>query len=684
MLQRRALVALSLALALLLPAMARTAAAQPGGLQSIRDHIVQDEQSVRPANYESQPRSVNGCTDLVTDAMRLDREVTGLEPNGALGRPRLCLMYAPNEDIYQGVLVAVEGVEGFRAAKADALRRLGAAGFDPCGIATWDAYGRFSRDDRMLPSDLLDLPVQCRPRVLAGAGDAGAERWVGAVRDAVDKVGDLTADQLGWRPNRALTVAVFTDAAAAADFYEKTRAADESPEDVARAARGGRSFNRCSYLSIYGCLIAVNLVQRDTNVIITKVAHEYTHFAQGGIGGSASVFPLWFVEGQGEYQEARNGITRFDDVGTARKAQLEGTALRLADIARRDDWDAHEQREGGRAVYSRGFVAIAFLGETYGADALVSLLRANRNGSLDGFNDALMALTGLDIDGFNDALGDWLLTIPWYVARTDAGNLRFEYTVSPDRTLAQGAVINERPLVCVGADRALRAGATIPFRVNVGADGAFSGISAFDTTLVTVEGALFGDSAIQGTLRMADPERCDTGQIAVAAYPTLVAGASAAQPVVAEVTGPVNVSSSPAPAPTPMTPAPPSSPTVAAAAPAPALFAPNAHFAGADADGFVSIQFTTSADGARIDGVLRVVRAIPCGVNAVRAGQSYNFTLAVRSDGAFAGRTTQGTALVTLEGRLFAAGEARGTFQYQSTDTGCDTGRVGFVARPQT
>jgi len=312
-------------------------------------------------------------------------------------------MYYPLEDSYLAVMVPVDSPEQFRAAKADALRRLTQDRYDLCRIGRWEGYGHPAPQLRL--DDRTELPVTCQPRTVAA--DAGAEQWLDFTRAAVSRAVDLTSQQMGWRPNRSLIIFVVRSADAGTVICQRyARPAGPCVERVLV----GRSM--AESLSLIGPLLIISLVtQRDPERgISSSVLHEYTHAAQSGIGASTEFFPQWFIEGQAVYQEDRNGVRNNYLREFATRAQREGTALGLADITQREEWLAHERREGVAAVYSRGFAAVAFLVERHGFDATVRLLRDNRNGSIDRFNELLATLTGMDINALDRALGEWLLS----------------------------------------------------------------------------------------------------------------------------------------------------------------------------------------------------------------------------------------------------------------------------------
>ena len=355
--------------------------------------------------------TVRTCSDLETAERRLEREERDLGWEASLGSAALCLLYYPAEDAYLAVLLRLDSIEQFRAAKADAVRRLASRGFDPCRITQWAGAGRPA--PRLEADDRVELPHECQPRV--AAGDPGAAAWLPNVRETTARLVDLTAAQMGWRPSQSLTILVLTDSEVAASIYQRYAPTYSPAEYQAQLARTGQS----TYIfhGIGGSLILLNLVEapgrqppgdRVQARIEQTLAHEYTHFAQHGISGLAPV-PMWFLEGQAVYQEFRNGSRSYNDLPLAIRGQRDGTAASLRALTRPEEWFAREQVEGRAAVYSRGYAAVAFLIERYGFAATVQLLRDNWNGNYERFYESLARLTRMDLDALDRALGAWLL-----------------------------------------------------------------------------------------------------------------------------------------------------------------------------------------------------------------------------------------------------------------------------------
>lgn len=343
------------------------------------------------------------CANLPLVGEALVRQEEDLGPDGRLGSPALCLTYHATEDIYRATLLNIAAVEQYRAAKERAAVRLMAGSIAPCQIGVWNAFGDASVS--LTPADLLDAPVECRPRVLAGDGSATA--LLDTVYAMLDGVIELTADQFGWRPYRPLTVLVMAEVEPAIATVRRY-VTGLSAADLAMRVREGRSITVGG--TAYGSLVLLNLVRdRSERAVRAPLVHEYTHFAQAGIGGATAVYPVWFAEGQALYQEEQSAGIALDLLDAARVARRDGVAPPLVSLAIDRDWFANERLAGSVAVYSAGYAAYRYLIEAYGAEAIIQLLHNNRSGSIERFLDLLTQLTGMEPAALDEAIGRWLV-----------------------------------------------------------------------------------------------------------------------------------------------------------------------------------------------------------------------------------------------------------------------------------
>ena len=128
------------------------------------------------------------------------------------------------------------------------------------------------------------------------------------------------------------------------------------------------------------------------------------------------------------------------------------------------------------------------------------------------------------------------------------------------------------------------------------------------------------------------------------------------------------------------TPSSPPAMSPAAGAPAPR----SARYVGSDERNYLRVEFSTNADGTRAEGAITIEREIPCGNSrALREGTELTFRFAIRPDGSFGGGSESGSSLTTLDVHI-SGSEARGTLTYTNPTTGCDTGRITFVAHTRS
>lgn len=451
---------------------------------------------------------------------RLEFAAADIGPVNSRGsRPWLCIVYFPREDVYQAVLLPIEDVNQFRAAKATALDHLRWRGFDLCRLTGWTRMGP-AQQPHYESDDFWGIGAKCSARV--AAGDPGAAEWVPRVEAAIAAIMAATAEDIGLLPDRALTILVLTDQAVALETYQRYV---NPPEVAAAMARAGRSVASTSFGlgSPYTGLVLLNLtiqaVRSDATLEIHLV-HEYTHFAQRGVAGADMTaggqtlvnLPNWFVEGQGKYQEYRRAIggTRAGALVLAARMAREGIAPTLPGLVTREQWLAGERTYGTTAVYTRGYAAVVYLVERLGPTAAADLLQAGRMGTVDRFHALIQERTGLDLEALDRALTDWLVGLPRYTTSSADGQFTVDIVLYPDG--ARGEALTEfvrpQPLCMVG-----------------GAEGVFFALNADGTFAVTrparrvglsveLEGRLGPPPELTGSFRLVDAQTgCDTGSI---------------------------------------------------------------------------------------------------------------------------------------------------------------------------
>jgi hypothetical protein len=330
-----------------------------------------------------------------------DRDVTGGDET------EFCLVARPEEDTFTAFFPNVTTSDQFRAVKLRYVQALLAAGYDICRIGVWRPVNRAGEPQPVLSAaDRLDVPIYCPPRVVAR--DPGAAAWVDRVSAAVQSLAERTAQDFGVLPRRPLTLDLYTDPAAVAGALLAARPELESDTAV-RLANEGRSLTVLS--PVRGMFVVLNLTDAPPQeALLRRLAHEYTHFAQAAVVGTLDALPLWFLEGQAEFQMERLAGSDWDRLADAARRERAGTAPRLTELVTGDQWASAEALYGN-TVYSRAYSAILYLTQRWGYSAPVKLLRAASDTDPARFDRALTDLTGMDLAAFDQALSDWLRTL---------------------------------------------------------------------------------------------------------------------------------------------------------------------------------------------------------------------------------------------------------------------------------
>ncbi len=347
----------------------------------------------------------------------------------------LCVVARMEDDTYIAFLPNVATADDFRTAKQIYAAAIVNAGYDVCRISVWRPLNREGGPDVTLSAaDQLDLPVTCAPRVVAR--DQGAAAWVAPVQQALGPLIDQATTDLGFTPHRPLTIDLYTDAAALTAAVQTAGRATGRPidEDAARRITdGGRSLTALT--PTRGVFILLNLTHDPSSEEVRRrLAHEYTHFIQSAAGGTLDAYPLWFLEGQAEYEMERLSGAARERRTEAARMELDGSAPRLSDLVKPDGWSAAEARNGSAAVYSLAYSAVAYLADRWGFDATTRLLLAGSDVDPARFDRVFADITGLDLDGFDVALGSWLRALPGHVTFYNDSPLAQELLLSDGRS----------------------------------------------------------------------------------------------------------------------------------------------------------------------------------------------------------------------------------------------------------
>jgi hypothetical protein len=332
--------------------------------------------------------------------------------------PLLCLLAAPDVPSYVAILVQPPALfrrlEDYRAARRAAMERLTEAGLDLCEIGAWHPLGLLGV---LQHEDMYDPPADyaCSPRLVAG--DPAAAAWLPQVQEILTRVAAVSAEQLGERPNRPLTVVAMTDTTALQETFSRTLA----PAGAGTAEVAVQDVRSHHLLGLAGSEIRLDLrpVLRPglspdevAHHLERVLAHEYTHYLQhataGGVFGRGSPIPHWFLEGQSLYQEFRVAGPHPDLLNPATFWLHTEPVLHLMDLSAPEDWTEAERTAGQPAVYGPAFAAMAYLVERHGFAATAQLLRDSRFGNGSSFSEQLAELSGLPLSELDGAIHAWL------------------------------------------------------------------------------------------------------------------------------------------------------------------------------------------------------------------------------------------------------------------------------------
>ncbi len=344
------------------------------------------------------PVTCQDLRDLGFIVSLTDRDVVGGDET------EFCLVARPEEDTFTAYFPNVTEADQFRAVKLRYAQALLAAGYDICRIGVWRPVNREGEPQPVLTAaDRLNVPIYCPPRVVAR--DPGAGEWVERVSAVVQSLAERTAQDFGVLPRRPLTLDLYTDPAAVASALLAARPELE-PATATRLADEGRSLTVLS--PVRGMFVVLNLTDAPPQeALVRRLAHEYTHFAQAAVAGTLDALPLWFLEGQAEFQMERLAGSDWDRLADAARRERAGTAPRLTELTSGQGW-ASAEATYGNGVYSRAYSAILYLAQRWGYSAPIKLLRATSDADPARFDRALADLTGMDLAAFDQALSDWL------------------------------------------------------------------------------------------------------------------------------------------------------------------------------------------------------------------------------------------------------------------------------------
>jgi hypothetical protein len=308
---------------------------------------------------------------------------------------RLCVFWDRLWDVYAVYPINIRTLDEFRQVKEEMIPLLEGAGLDLCRIAYWQPPARTTNFNYF-----HEVGRECRPEFIAHS--AGAEARLADVRAALERAQSATLGLFGWSLNWPLRVHVYDNQDA---YVEGVRvdAGAASAESRAKSS-AGVAITQSDRITA----ILVNIAGFPTADDLTMLmAHEYHHITQSGLLGSSDTLPTFVVEGGAEYFASL--VVGPDQQRLAQRFQA-----------------AVDRERAGRAIplsrliragltsdpYERGYAAMRFLTERWGADRFAQLYMENVEGSTDQYLLRLSRITEMTLDEFDRELNGWLRGFP--------------------------------------------------------------------------------------------------------------------------------------------------------------------------------------------------------------------------------------------------------------------------------
>jgi hypothetical protein len=308
---------------------------------------------------------------------------------------RLCVFWDRLWDVYAVYPINIRTLDEFRLVKDEMTPLLEGAGVDLCRIAYWQPPARTTNFNYF-----HEVGRACRPEFIAHSG--GAESRLDEVRAALERARTATDRVFGWSPSWPVRIHVYDNQAA---YVEGVRVdAGAASAEVRAKTTAGMAITQSDRITA----ILVNIAGFTTADDLTALmAHEYHHITQSGLLGSTSVLPTFVTEGGAEYfgslvvgPDQPHLADRFQ---AAVDKERSGRAIALSRLI----------RAGATAdTYERGYAAMRFLAERWGADRFAQLYMENIDGTPDQYLLQLSRLTEMTLDEFDRELNAWLRGFP--------------------------------------------------------------------------------------------------------------------------------------------------------------------------------------------------------------------------------------------------------------------------------
>jgi hypothetical protein len=382
-------------------AAAPTVAASPATAQDGMTHpgpdvsLVVDQGPVRASVTDGTADRFNAgggerCDALTAEGLRVtfaDAEASAF-----------CLVEQQDAGALYVQLLNVTDAATFAARKTQTAGALASVGVDVCRVTLWWVR-RDAVRARVPVTEQYASPNPCAPRITAH--DSAAAWWSDFTSRTVASALEQAEREYGVRPSMPLAVHLH----GSRDAYVRQVTAGQPSEDT--RARLAETEGVTARGTIEGAWIALD-TSRFSPAWPERAAfvirHEVAHYVQTVSAGCACAFPVWFAEGLADVSAAAALGPITTRHLAARSAEQMGQTTPLRELG------DYTSTGTVAAVYDRGYAAVSYLAERWGAGVAGELLRRNRNGDTATFTRALTELTGMSLDDLDRAVSRWLLS----------------------------------------------------------------------------------------------------------------------------------------------------------------------------------------------------------------------------------------------------------------------------------
>lgn len=355
-----------------------------------------------PDQALDQRRRGAGCSDVPSIFRNLDLPDLGFVLSDADLQAgdgsRLCVFRDEPAQRYAAFFINQRSADELRADKATLLPLLADAGVDPCQVAFWSPTDAdvFKQTDG---NDWHDAGRVCEPQIFTHGPKSEAR--AGQLRASLAAARTKAEELFGWSLTWPLEIHAWDDH----DSF--TGGAVEAGVPAGRVGKeSGIAYVSSARMPVI--LLDLSKFPGPTDMQVL-VAHEYAHIVQHGVTGCTCTLPFFSAEGGADFFASLiAGPAQGQLAAEFQEAKEQVRAGTATPLGRLMDKSSNDQ------AYSRGYAAMQFLADRWGADAYTRLYLDNRGGSPRGYLDNLARITGLDLDTFDAALSEYLRTQPGF------------------------------------------------------------------------------------------------------------------------------------------------------------------------------------------------------------------------------------------------------------------------------